>query len=151
MIAAKSGDVGSFACPRGWLKQLGLNLTEHSSGKQRERKRTPGVHIAKRGCGMSRRYLFLASLRLLQRDRIVKAWYAHQTQRPGAVKMRVVVALMRKLAKAMWHVARGADFDARKLFDTRPLNLSDSVIEDDTVGLVFPEKWPEQEHAATPL
>ena len=38
--------------------------------------------------------------------------------------MKAVVALMRKLARAMVHVARGEPFVATKLFDVR--RLSDS-------------------------
>jgi hypothetical protein len=33
--------------------------------------------------------------------------------------LKAVVALMRKLARALWHVGRGALFDPSKLFDTR--------------------------------
>jgi hypothetical protein len=33
-----------------------------------------------------------------------------------------VIALMRKLAKALWHVARGQRFDARKLVMTTVVN-----------------------------
>jgi hypothetical protein len=39
------------------------------------------------------------------------------------LKIKAVVALMRKLARALWHVARGKSFDAAKLFDTRRLQL----------------------------
>src|SRR5690242_11130064 len=35
---------------------------------------------------------------------------------------------MRKLARALWHVGRGATFDPRKLFDTRRLGLSADAI-----------------------
>ncbi len=37
---------------------------------------------------------------------------------------RAAVALMRKLAKALFHVGRGAVFDSTKLFDTRRLHLA---------------------------
>lgn len=115
VLVAKSGDVEKFGSPAAYLKNLGLNLKENSSGKGGQR----GVSVTKRGNGRTRQYLFLASLRLLQTDPIVKAWYMYQTQRPGSVKMKIVVALMRKVVKALWYVARGATFDARKLFDTR--------------------------------
>jgi hypothetical protein len=35
---------------------------------------------------------------------------------------------MRKLARALWHVGRGATFDPRKLFDTRRLGMSADAI-----------------------
>ena len=41
----------------------------------------------------------------------------------GRAKVRAVVAVMRKLVMALWHVARGAEFDARKLFDVRRLEV----------------------------
>ncbi len=34
---------------------------------------------------------------------------------------KAVVAVSRKLALALWHVARGEAFDSSKLFDTRRL------------------------------
>jgi len=36
---------------------------------------------------------------------------------PGAVKNKCVIALMRKLTKALWHVAHGAEFAPVKLFN----------------------------------
>jgi transposase len=114
VVVGKAGDAAQFASPGAYLKNLGLNLRENSSGMGGQR----GVSITKRGDSRVRQYLFLASLRLVQTDAVVRAWYVHQTQRPGSVKMKVIVALMRKLAKALWHVAKGARFDATKLFDT---------------------------------
>ena len=34
----------------------------------------------------------------------------------GRFKGRAVTAVMRKVVKALWHVARGEPFDSRKLF-----------------------------------
>ena len=123
VVVAKGGDIGTFSSPAAYLKNIGLNLKENSSGKAGQR----GVSITKRGDGRTRQYLFLASLRLLQKDPVVAQWYQHQVSKPGSVKMKVVVALMRKLVKALWHVARGAEFDARKLFDTRRFMSQDTV------------------------
>jgi hypothetical protein len=36
---------------------------------------------------------------------------------------RAAVALMRKLAKGLYHVGRGGTFDSSKLFDTRRLQV----------------------------
>jgi transposase len=44
---------------------------EKSSGKTKG-----GLHITKRGPGIARLFLYLAALRLIQRDRIIRAWYA---------------------------------------------------------------------------
>lgn len=35
---------------------------------------------------------------------------------------KCIVALMRKLAKALWHVAHGAAFDAHKLVDLKAVD-----------------------------
>jgi hypothetical protein len=53
---------------------------------------------------------------LIHRDAIVREWYQRQVQAQGGRdKSKVVVALLRKLVRALWHIARGAAFDARKL------------------------------------
>jgi len=57
--------------------------------------------------------MYLAALRLIQNDPVIGQWY--QAKADPKVKMRTVIACLRKLAKALWHVARGERFDARKL------------------------------------
>jgi transposase len=123
VVVAKSGDAADFTSTGAWLKNLGLNLKENSSGKSGQR----GVAITKRGAAITRQYLYLAALRFIQHDEVIKSWYAYQTNRPGAVKMKVLVKLMRKLASALPHVGRGAVFDARKLFDTTRFPMLESA------------------------
>ena len=41
-----------------------------------------------------------------------------------SVNVRRYAALMRKLAMALWHVARGEAFDSRKLFNAQALGLA---------------------------
>jgi transposase len=90
---------------------VGLNLKERSSGQHKGQ-----LKLTKRGCGQARRDLYLATLRLVQRDAIVQEWYQRKVQAQGGrYKSKVVVALMRKLTRALWHIARGEVFDARKL------------------------------------
>ena len=55
---------------------------------------------------------------------IPRAWYRARESHQAKQSLKAVVALMRKLARALWHVGRGATFDPRKLFDTRRLGLS---------------------------
>ena len=69
--------------------------------------------FALRGSSIARKYLFLAALRLIQNDPFIARWYQKKLN-PNA-KMKMVTACMRKLVKALWHVARGAKFDAAKL------------------------------------
>ena len=97
-----------FPSARCFLKALGLNLKEKSSGQIQGR-----LKLSKRGSSTARKYLFLAALRLIQNDPIIARWYQKKLN-PNA-KMKMVAACMRKLAKALWHVARGAKFNAAKL------------------------------------
>jgi hypothetical protein len=61
---------------------------------------------------------------LLRTDRVTRAWYDKKVKRDGGKKARAVVAVMRKLAKALFHVARGAPLDTTKLFDVSRLELA---------------------------
>ena len=116
VLVAGVGDPTKFDCPSAYVKALGLNLKEKSSGKIQG-----GLHITKRGPGIARLFLYLATLRLIQRDRVVRAWYAMKVARDAGHKQKAVIALMRKVASALWHVAAGADFDSSKLFNTARL------------------------------
>ena len=80
--------------------------------------------ITRRGSGRSRRWLYFAVLRLIQQDETVKSWYAKKGARDGGVKMKAIIAIMRKLVKALWYVARGRDFDSSLMFDRSHLGLA---------------------------
>lgn len=101
-------DPRHFANARCFQKALGLNLKEKSSGRY-----VGQLKITKRGCSIVRRYLYFAALRLIKNDPLVKAWYRAKVD--ARAKNKTVVALMRKLAKALWHLALGKPFDAKKL------------------------------------
>lgn len=102
-------DPRKYACARSYQKALGLNLKEKSSGRH-----VGQLKITKRGSAMARKYLYLAALRLIKSHPVVNAWYQHKVN-PKA-KNKTVIAVMRKLAKALWYVGRGERFDANKLF-----------------------------------
>ena len=119
VLVAGAGAPTKFDSPSAYVKALGLNLKEKSSGKIKG-----GLHITKRGSGIARVFLYLAALRLIQRDRIIRAWYTKKISRDAGCKKKALVALMRKLASALWHVARGDVFDSSKLFDTTRLRLA---------------------------
>lgn len=120
VMVAAAGDPKDYRCPAAYRKALGLNLKEKSSGKHQG-----GLHISKRGSGVARHFLYLAVLRLLQRDSVVRAWYDKKVARQGGhLKSKAIIAIMRKLAMALWHVARGEPYDARKLFDVSRLRLA---------------------------
>lgn len=100
-------------------KAMGLNLKENSSGKRQGKK-----HITKRGNSMTRRLMFLAALRKVKDDPIVRAWYELRVHQEGGNKLKGLVAVMRKLVRALWHLGvHGGVFDAQRLFDVRRLQL----------------------------
>ncbi len=119
--AVLTSDLGSllaYSNTGSLFKAAGLNLKEVSSGR-----RQGELAITKRGPSMARQYLYLAALRWLQKDRWAQAWYARKVRRDGGrLKRKAVVALMRKLLKGLWWVARGEAFDSEKLFDTKRLS-----------------------------
>lgn len=106
--------------PHAYLKAMGLNLKERSSGKHKGQ-----LRITKRGPGRARHYLYLAAMRFVQKDPVVRAWYRKKVERDGRIpRYNALVAVMRKLGLAIWHVARGQRFDSRKLFDLKNLGMA---------------------------
>jgi transposase len=103
-------------------KAIGLNLKVKSSGEQDGK-----VHITKRGPAQVRQLLYLAVLRLVQSNPIAATWYRARSSYGDKSKQRALVAVMRKLTRALWHVAHGSRFDASKLFDVRRLKLDETV------------------------
>ena len=71
VVVAHMGSPAQYGSAAAFEKAAGLNLRERSSGTQQGR-----LHISKRGPGRVRKYLFLAAMRLVQTDPVVKAWYA---------------------------------------------------------------------------
>jgi transposase len=124
VLVCKVGSPQSFPNARAYEKSAGLNLREKSSGKHQGR-----LALTKRGSGQARQYLFLAVLRLIQSDSVMKAWYHKKVARDSGqnpVKLKAVVALMRKLIRALWHVGQGQEFDSRRLFDTSRLVITEN-------------------------
>jgi len=119
VLVASQGTPLDYPNAGSYLKSLGLNLKEHSSGKHQGQ-----LKITKRGSGIARKYLYLATLRLICNDPVAQAWYQRKVQRDGGRKGKAIVAIMRKLTKSLWYVAQGQTFDTRRLFNTRLLNLS---------------------------
>jgi transposase len=118
VLGCEVGDPLEFSTAAAYEKSTGLNLKIRSSGKYKGQ-----LKITKRGSGYARQQLYMAVLRLLQWDPVVQAWYQRKVKRDGGKKKKAVVALMRKLIRALWYVARGDRFDSRKLFDVKRLGL----------------------------
>jgi transposase len=120
VVLAYLGAPGAYASAGALEKACGLNLRERSSGTAANQ----GLHLTKRGPGLVRKYLFLATLRWIQRDAIARAWYQRRRGYTDEAKLRAVVALMRKLVHAIWAMRTGAAYDASKLFDTTRLAIA---------------------------
>ena len=118
VVVAESGDPLDHESGQHWIKNMGLNLKERSSGKYKGQ-----LKITKRGSGRTRRWLYMTVLRMIQNDEVIRTWYHRKIVRDGGRKKKALVAIMRKLVKALWHVARGETFDSRKLYDTNRLGL----------------------------
>jgi transposase len=111
LLIAEGLDPRAYTNSGSYCKALGLNLKERSSGQHKGQ-----IKITKRGSGLARRDLYLATLRLINHNGIVNRWYEKKVQaQDGRDKLKIVVALMRKLSRALWYVARGQAFDARRL------------------------------------
>ena len=119
VLVATGGDPTSYPSAASWVKSLGLNLKERSSGKRKGQ-----LAISKRGPGLARKYLYLVAMRWLKDEPIVRAWYDKKFERDGRRSKRALVAVMRKAARGVWCVAHGEAFDARRLFNVEHLGLS---------------------------
>lgn len=119
-VVALAGRPSAYASSSALLKALGLNLRERSSGKHQGE-----LKITKRGPAPARQVLYMACLRLIQHDPVVRAWYRKKVARQGGtLKKKAVVAVLRKVVKALWWVARDQErFDSSRLFDVRRLDL----------------------------
>lgn len=119
VLRSEIGDLRDFPSPEAAIKMAGLNLKEKSSGNHKGQ-----LKLTKRGSSIARSYLYWAALRKINSDSVFKAWHKKKVDRDGGRGRKSVIALMRKLVKALWHVARGKPFDSHKLFDVTRLNLT---------------------------
>jgi transposase len=110
VLWVSTGDPRDFHAAAAYRKAMGLNLTERSSGAYQGQ-----LRISKRGHARSRQWLYFAALRLVQTP-AVRRWYEAKKAQGGSAAKKIVVALMRKLALALYHVGvRGEPLDARRL------------------------------------
>lgn len=110
----EAGDPGKYCCGRAYLKALGLNLVERSSGAYQGPQR-----ISKRGSSRARRWLHFAAMRIVMEEP-VNHWYSAKIARDGGIKKKGLTAIMRKLALALHRIAKDdAEFDPQRLFAGR--------------------------------
>lgn len=109
------GNPQDFHCGAAYRKAMGLNLKERSSGKHQGK-----LKITKRGPSLARRWLFFAALRIVQKPP-VRRWYEAKKAKDQDRGIGAVVAVMRKLALALYSVAvRGEQFSLARLFPGGP-------------------------------
>jgi transposase len=111
VLWTSTGDPRNFDSAGAYRKAMGLNLAERSSGTHQGR-----LRISKRGSARTRQWLYFAVLRLVQKCG-VSPWYEAKKARHEGKGRRVVVAVMRTLAVALYHVGvRNEEFQPRRLF-----------------------------------
>ena len=111
VLWVSTGDPRDFDSAGAYRKAMGLNLAERSSGTYQGR-----LRISKRGSARTRQWLYFAVLRLVQQCG-VRPWYEAKKARHEGEARQVVVAVMRKLAVALYHVGvRNEEFQPRRLF-----------------------------------
>jgi transposase len=111
VLWASTGDPRKYHAAGAYRKAMGLNLVERSSGQYQGR-----LRISKRGSARARQWLDFAALRLVQNCG-VRPWYEAKKARDEDDARRVIVAVMRKLAVALYHVGvRNEEFRPRRLF-----------------------------------
>jgi transposase len=111
VLWTSTGDPRKYHAAAAYRKAMGLNLVERSSGRYKGR-----LRISKRGSARVRQWLYFAALRLVQKSG-VRPWYEAKKARDEKDARRVVVAVMRKLALALYQVGvDGQQFQPRKLF-----------------------------------
>lgn len=109
------GDVRNYDSGAAYRKAMGLNLKERSSGKHKGE-----LKITKRGSGLLRRWLYFAAMRASQEVEI-NPWYEAKKKKENDRGGKALVAIMRKLALAMYQVgARGATYEPKLLFPGKP-------------------------------
>jgi hypothetical protein len=111
VLWTSTGDPRKYDSAAAYRKAMGLNLVERSSGKYKGR-----LRISKRGSARTRQWLYFAVLRLIQTAG-VRPWYEAKKARDEVDARRVVVAVMRKLAMALYYVGvHNEEFKPRRLF-----------------------------------
>jgi transposase len=111
VLWVSTGDPRKYHAAGAYRKAMGLNLVERSSGTYQGQ-----LHLSKRGSARARQWLYLAVLRLVQHCG-VRPWYEAKKARDRDDARRVLVAVMRKLAVALYYVGvHHEEFQPRRLF-----------------------------------
>jgi transposase len=124
VLWASTGDPRNYHAAAAYRKAMGLNLVERSSGTYQGR-----LRISKRGSARTRQWLYFAVLRLVQTSG-VRPWYEAKKARDEVDARRVVVAVMRKLAVALYYVGvHNEEFKPRRLFGRIPKRRGNPAVQ----------------------
>jgi len=104
VIIGEVGDFNAFSSPRALIKFTGLNLYEISSGEHIGKRR-----ISKRGRHLLRKVLFFAAINVIRKDGILHDYY-HRLIDNGMLRMKALIAVMRKLLKIIFALARDKSY-----------------------------------------
>jgi len=99
-IIGEVADFSAFHSARALIKLAGLTLYEVSSGKHKGKQR-----ITKRGRALLRKLLYFTALNVVKKDGILHAYYQRLIDR-GMIRMKALVAVMRKLIKIIYALVR---------------------------------------------
>jgi transposase len=92
------------------LRRAGLNLAESMSGKRKGQ-----IVLSKRGDAALRKYMYLATLRLIGSNPFFRKWHEHNVQVKHMKGYRSVYKLIGKLARMIIGlVQRGESFSPEK-------------------------------------
>jgi transposase len=104
VIIGEIGSFDAFSSPRAVIKLAGLNLYEVSSGGHIGIRR-----ISKRGRHLLRKILFFAAINVIRKGGILHDYYQKLINN-GMLRMKALIAVMRKLLKIMFALARDKTF-----------------------------------------
>jgi transposase len=105
------GDPRNYGSAGAYRKAMGLNLKERSSGTYKG-----ALSISKRGQRLARKWMYFSALRWM-RDKNIRPWLEAKKKRDGGSGRKAIVGVMRRLAKAAYHVGKEAEvFDPARLF-----------------------------------
>lgn len=103
-ILAGAGDLKQYAHGRQLLRRAGLNLAESTSGKRKGQ-----IVLSKRGDGALRKYMYLATIRLVGNNPLFKLWHEHNVQNKHMKGYRSIFKLIGKLARILIGIAHSEE------------------------------------------
>lgn len=106
---AHLGDPAKYHSPGAYIKAMGLNLKERSSGQYKGQ-----LKLTKRGPRRVRRWLYFAAMRYVKKPELAP-WYQARKGRGTGQAKRTLVLVMKKLARALYRAAQGQPFELQKL------------------------------------